>query len=168
MARSYKIKMMGLLLRPCPATEFKEIRREWKARRKEEEAQRKAEEERQRQAAASAAATAHANGQGTDGPAGAPGEPGPAGQYAPPRNVQLPPIGYQPNQYPTPSSAGAPPPNLSEYPPASGHMYQGTGYQQPPSPYAAPPSGGQIYNQRRLVVPAVPANGYSEPPDCVC
>ncbi|RYP92236.1 hypothetical protein DL770_001655 [Monosporascus sp. CRB-9-2] len=112
--------------------EFKEIRKEWKARKKEEEAQRKAAEEaeRQRQAQAAAAAAAQAqNGgpdpQATEGPA--------ASSYPPGRQVQLPPIGYQQSQY------SAPP----EYSPTS-HMYPAN-YQQPPaSPY---PPQGQMYNQ---------------------
>lgn len=50
--------------RRLTTSEFKEIRKEWKARKKEEEAQRKAEEDRQRQAAVTAAATGATNGAG--------------------------------------------------------------------------------------------------------
>ncbi|KAK0716470.1 hypothetical protein B0T21DRAFT_62550 [Apiosordaria backusii] len=74
--------------------EFKEIRKEWKARKKEEEAQRKAEEERQRQAAASAAAQQGAtDAQVADGAQ-------PPTTYPGTRAVQLPPIGYGGTQYP--------------------------------------------------------------------
>lgn len=71
--------------------EFKEIRKEWKAKKKEEEAQRKADEERQRAADQN---RGHENGpeppvygqmrQAVGVPGQAPGHP------------QLPPIGYQP------------------------------------------------------------------------
>jgi hypothetical protein len=71
--------------------EFKEIRKEWKAKKKEEEAQRKADEERAR---ASDQNRGHENGaeapvygqmrQAVGVPGQAPGHP------------QLPPIGYQP------------------------------------------------------------------------
>ncbi|OAA78841.1 Zinc finger, C2H2-type/integrase, DNA-binding protein [Akanthomyces lecanii RCEF 1005] len=100
--------------------EFKEIRKEWKARKKEEDALRKADEERQRSQAA-------ANGgqePGHDG-APAPGYPGS-------RQVQLPPIGYQ-NQYPAPPSGVGQPP-LPEYG-ATSHMYPNY---QPHSPYGQP------------------------------
>ncbi len=65
-------------------TEFKEIRKEWKARKKEEENQRKAEEERAR----ATAVPADGQGQGENAP--------PAGYQQAGRSVQLPPIGYQP------------------------------------------------------------------------
>ncbi|KAK4662186.1 uncharacterized protein QC763_711370 [Podospora pseudopauciseta] len=114
--------------------EFKEIRKEWKARKKEEEAQRKAEEERQRQAAASAAAA-----QGTADSSVADGAQ-PATTYSGSRAVQLPPIGYGPAQYPAPPSAGMQQP-LSEYQSAA-HVY----------PSYSPPTYGQtsqpMYNQR--------------------
>lgn len=110
--------------------EFKEIRKEWKARKKEEEAQRKAEEERQRQAAAAAAQ--NGDPQGTDGT--------PTSSYPGSRPVQLPPIGYQPGQYPPPS-AGVPQQPLGDY---NNHMYPTPGY-QPHSPYAQQNQG--IYNQ---------------------
>jgi len=112
--------------------EFKEIRKEWKQRKKEEEAQRKAEDERQRQAAAAAAAAAQ-NGSG-DPQSGADGSSS-ASAYASGRQVQLPPIGYQPSQYPAPPSAGgvAQQP-LPEY--NSSHMYSAN--YQPQSPYGQP------------------------------
>ncbi|TPX11198.1 uncharacterized protein E0L32_001016 [Thyridium curvatum] len=111
--------------------EFKEIRKEWKARKKEEEAQRKAEEERQRQAAAAAAQ----NG----APEGQPGAEQPPTSYGGSRPVQLPPIGYQPNQYPAPPSAGVQQP-LPEYNSNYMHNYP------PASPYGQPPNQ-QMYNQ---------------------
>ncbi|CAH0018205.1 unnamed protein product [Clonostachys rhizophaga] len=113
--------------------EFKEIRKEWKARKKEEENQRKAEEERQRQAAQAAQAAAQ-NGpdpQGPDGP--------PTSSYPGSRPVTLPPIGYQPAQYPAPPSGGVQQP-LPDY---QNHMYPN--YPPPHSPYAQPTQG--IYNQ---------------------
>ncbi|GKT51626.1 C2H2 finger domain transcription factor CON7 [Colletotrichum spaethianum] len=112
--------------------EFKEIRKEWKQRKKEEEAQRKAEDERQRQAAAAAAAAAQ-NGSG-DPQSGADGTSS-ASAYASGRQVQLPPIGYQPSQYPAPPSAGgvAQQP-LPEY--NGSHMYSAN--YQPQSPYGQP------------------------------
>jgi hypothetical protein len=101
--------------------EFKEIRKEWKARKKEEENARKAEEERSRAAVAP-------EGQGQEG---AP----PAGYQQPGRSVQLPPIGYQPNaqvpaQYQAPSGGVQ---QLQEY--GNNHL-QYSGY--PASPYGAP------------------------------
>ncbi|CAI4219065.1 unnamed protein product [Parascedosporium putredinis] len=74
--------------------EFKEIRKEWKQRKKEEEAQRKAEEERQRNAASAA------QNQGQE-PGSVDGGQAPPG-YPSSRALQLPPIGYQPNAYPGP------------------------------------------------------------------
>ncbi|KAK2003704.1 hypothetical protein LX36DRAFT_565631 [Colletotrichum falcatum] len=125
--------------------EFKEIRKEWKQRKKEEEAQRKAEDERQRQAAAAAAAAAQ-NGSG-DPQSGADGSSS-ASAYASGRQVQLPPIGYQPSQYPAPPSAGgvAQQP-LPEY--SSSHMYS-TNY-QPQSPYGQP--NQSMYSSRELRTP---------------
>lgn len=107
--------------------EFKEIRKEWKQRKKEEEANRKAEEERQRQAQAAAAAQ---NGGGEpQGPDGTP-----TSSY-PGRTVQLPPIGYQPAQYPPPPS-GVPQQPLPDY--NTSHIYSNY---QPHSPYAQPSQG---------------------------
>jgi len=116
--------------------EFKEIRKEWKARKKDEEAARKADEERQRQAAAAAAQ----NG-APDSQTGADGAQPPTTYGGPGRNVQLPLIGYSPNpnQYPAPPSAGVQQP-LPEY----GSSYIGNSY-QPQSPYGQP--GQQMYGQ---------------------
>lgn len=121
-------------LRANPLTEFKEIRKEWKARKKEEENARKADEERQRQAAAAAAQNGAPDGQGPDGPA--------TSTYPGSRPVTLPPIGYQPNQYSGPPSAGVPP-QLSDYP---NHMY--SNYPPPHSPYGQPTQG--MYGQCKL------------------
>jgi hypothetical protein len=118
--------------------EFKEIRKEWKARKKEEEAARKADEERQRQAAVAAAQ----NG-GPDSQAAGDGAQ-PSSTYPGSRQVQLPPIGYQPTQYPAPPSAGIQQ-SLPEY--GGNHVYN---YQQPASPYAQPSQG--IYNQRKCSI----------------
>ncbi|UKZ79078.1 C2H2 finger domain transcription factor con7, variant 2 [Trichoderma virens FT-333] len=84
--------------------EFKEIRKEWKQRKKEEEAQRKAEEERQRAAAANVAQNGGGDPQAPDGA---------SSSGYPTRPVQLPPIGYQPNQYPAPPLATLTLPMLS-------------------------------------------------------
>jgi len=108
--------------------EFKEIRKEWKQRKKEEEANRKAEEERQRQAAAAAAA--QNGGPDPQGPDGTP-----TSSYPGSRPVQLPPIGYQPAQYPPPPSA-VPQQPLPDY--NNSHMYSNY---QPHSPYAQPSQG---------------------------
>jgi len=108
--------------------EFKEIRKEWKQRKKEEEAARKAEEERQRQAAA-------AQTGGSD-PQSSEGAPQPPNSYPGTRTVQLPPITYQPAQYPAPPSASMPT-SLSEYPVYSAYS--------PASPYGQP--NQQMYNQ---------------------
>ncbi|KAI0014050.1 hypothetical protein F4779DRAFT_203802 [Xylariaceae sp. FL0662B] len=122
--------------------EFKEIRKEWKARKKEEEQARKAAEEAERQRHAQAAAAAAA-AQAQNG--GAETQGGDAAQapssYAAGR--QLPPIGYQATQYPAPPSATVPQQPLPEYSPTN-HMY--SGYQQPQSPYG--PQNQQIYGQR--------------------
>ncbi|KAI5864595.1 hypothetical protein GGS23DRAFT_454907 [Durotheca rogersii] len=122
--------------------EFKEIRKEWKARKKEEEQQRKAAEEaeRQRHAQVAAAAAAQAQNGGADPQAG---DSGPAPSSYGAGRPQLPPIGYQTNQYPAPSSASVAQQQLPEYSPTS-HLY--SGYQQPASPYA--PQNPQMYSQR--------------------
>ncbi|CAD6501802.1 BgTH12-02048 [Blumeria graminis f. sp. triticale] len=111
----------------CSSSEFKEIRKEWKARKKEEENLRKAEEDRNRIVAPN---DAHTNG---------------AAQSAYPtngRSVQLPPIGYQPtaqvaNQYQTSSSAG-----IQQIQQDFSHAQLAySGY--PASPYGAP---SQMYS----------------------
>lgn len=119
--------------------EFKEIRKEWKARKKEEENQRKAAEERERAAAQAS--------QQVDG--NAPTDPSQAAQPASyPTSVrpQLPPIGYQsadgqvPTQYGASTGAGL------VYPPSNGQMaapYPPANY--PHSPYG---QGNQVYQPR--------------------
>ncbi|KOS21094.1 hypothetical protein ESCO_004410 [Escovopsis weberi] len=120
--------------------EFKEIRKEWKQRKKEEEAQRKAEEERQRaQAAAAAAQNGGAEAQGA--------ECTPTSTYTATRAVQLPPIGYQPTQYPAPPSANVGQQPMPEY--NANQMYPNY---QPHSPYGQP--GQAVYTQSNGGQPA--------------
>jgi hypothetical protein len=134
--------LLSLLLTWDPTNgdsiEFKEIRKEWKARKKEEENQRKAAEERERQAAAQAQA------QGGPVEGGAPTDPqgGQPPSYAGGVRPQLPPIGYQPaeNQVPgqyAPGGAGG-----MVYPQGNGQMYGN----YPHSPYA---QSNQVYQQRK-------------------
>ncbi|EHK99549.1 hypothetical protein M7I_4560 [Glarea lozoyensis 74030] len=104
--------------------EFKEIRKEWKARKKEEETLRKAEEDRTR--------TAIGGGQ----PEGqAPGESHGAAYQQQGRSVQLPPIGYQPGaSVPGQYQSQAPNPDvhqLQNYNSQPGIQYGG----YPASPY---------------------------------
>lgn len=118
------------------AAEFKEIRKEWKARKKEEENARKQEEDRAR------AAQAQAQAQAQQGVEGQPGEhPGPGQGYQ--QNggrPSLPPIGYQtadgPNQGQYGQQGGM------VYPQNGGNMHYQQGY--PNSPY-----GQQAYQQRK-------------------
>jgi transcription factor CON7 len=116
-------------------TEFKEIRKEWKARKKEEEGARKAEEDRQRQAVAQAQ---QADGQPADG------------QHVQGQSYQqnggrpsLPPIGYQ---QPEGHAQGqyAQQPAAMVYPQQNGQMPGYANY--PNSPYA---QQGQVYQQRQ-------------------
>ncbi|KAL5319771.1 hypothetical protein ACEPPN_012828 [Leptodophora sp. 'Broadleaf-Isolate-01'] len=109
--------------------EFKEIRKEWKARKKEEENQRKADDERAR------ATVVPADGQNSsDNP--------PAGYQQPGRSVQLPPIGYQPGAQ-VPGQYQAPSGNVQQLQGYGGDNHlQYSGY--PASPYGAP---NQMYNQ---------------------
>jgi transcription factor CON7 len=130
-----------------PAAEFKEIRKEWKARKKEEENMRKADEERARAAAVGSAAE------------GQPGEgaPAPGYQQAGRPPVQLPPIGYQPGahvpgQYQAAPSGGVQ--QLQEYP--NNGQIQYSGY--PASPYGAPT---QMYNQRHYTLSYSPLQNYA-------
>ena len=117
--------------------EFKEIRKEWKAKKKEEETLRKQDDERARQDA----------GQPQDGNSGQP-----AAQYAPTHMLppqmggpQLPPIGYGPaagqgaGQYPGQGQVDGS--QQQQY--AAGQMYGGGAY--PQSPYA---QGNPMYQQR--------------------
>ncbi|KAL2277375.1 hypothetical protein FJTKL_00075 [Diaporthe vaccinii] len=106
--------------------EFKEIRKEWKARKKAEEAERKAREEEQQR-------TAQAQGQ-NDPQGGHDGQQPPVSQYG---GARLPPIGYQPTQYPAP-------PNVSM--PEYSSNYIATGGYNPTSPYQQ--SHQQVYGQR--------------------
>ncbi|KAL8699578.1 MAG: hypothetical protein Q9201_005925 [Fulgogasparrea decipioides] len=102
--------------------QFKEIRKEWKQRKKEEEAQRKSEDERQR---------GSTGGQSVDGQAHDPAQTTSGQNYPPGARPHLPPIGYAP-------AAGAMQPQY-----ASGveQMYQAQGNGQvyagypPHSPY---------------------------------
>lgn len=117
--------------------EFKEIRKEWKARKKDEETQRKRDEEERKAAVTQA-----------DGQPGQPGQPdqSQAGQgpsYQPGSRPQLPPIAYQ-------SQGGE---VANPYPGQQGGMVyqQGNGpmgpyaqYPPPNSPYGQP---GQVYQQ---------------------
>ncbi|KAI2630532.1 hypothetical protein GGS21DRAFT_524765 [Xylaria nigripes] len=117
--------------------EFKEIRKEWKARKKEEDQQRKAAEEqdRQRHAQSTAVAVQAQNGN-ADPQATEAGQP--TSSYS---SRQLPPIAYGP-QYP-PSTGSVPPQPLSQYS-NSGHMYADN--YQPSPPYGG--QSQQMYNQR--------------------
>ncbi|KAI1116178.1 hypothetical protein F5Y14DRAFT_459661 [Nemania sp. NC0429] len=115
--------------------EFKEIRKEWKARKKEEEQQRKAAEEQDRQRHAQAAAQAQAQNGGADPQGSEAGQP--ASSYS---SRQLPPIAYGP-QYP-PSTGTVPQQPLAQYS-NGGHMYAEN--YQASSPYGG--QGGQMYNR---------------------
>ncbi|KAK5939512.1 hypothetical protein PMZ80_007890 [Knufia obscura] len=119
--------------------EFKEIRKEWKARKKEEEGARKAEEDRARQAH-------QAQAQAQQGVEGQPGEhPQGQGYQQNGGRPSLPPIAYgggpdgqQQGQY------GPPPANMVYPPQGNGHMqYQ---QQYPNSPYG---QQGQVYQPRK-------------------
>merc|ERR1712072_689836 len=113
--------------------EFKEIRKEWKARKKEEENARKAEEERQRQAAAQASQV--------DGQAGDAHQVPGQGYQQNGARPSLPPIGYQSadghaqGQYAQPQGGMV-------YPQGNGQMGNYANY--PNSPYA---QQGQVYQQ---------------------
>ena len=100
-------------------TEFKEIRKEWKARKKEEETARKADEERQRAVAGS---------NGVDGQPTDPAQTPTSANYPPGHRPHLPPIGYSPAQGQAPV----------QYAGGVDQMYQqGNGYAggYPHSPY---------------------------------
>ncbi|KAJ5974192.1 Zinc finger C2H2 [Penicillium waksmanii] len=114
--------------------EFKEIRKEWKARKKEEEASRKAAEDRERVAAQAQAS--QVDGPGPDPSQGQP--PAYGGGVRP----QLPPIGYQPADSQVPSQYGAP---------SGGMVYQSNGQMgYPPNPNYphSPYQTGPVYQQR--------------------
>lgn len=115
--------------------EFKEIRKEWKARKKEEENARKAEDERQRQAAAQVSQV--------DGQAGDAHQVPGQGYQQNGARPSLPPIGYQSadghaqGQYAQPQGGMV-------YPQGNGQMGNYANY--PNSPYA---QQGQVYQQRQ-------------------
>jgi hypothetical protein len=116
--------------------EFKEIRKEWKARKKEEDNQRKADEERQR----STGGGSQGDGQSAEA------AQAPTGQsYGPGVRPHLPPIGYAP----TGSQAPAP------YPAAVDQMYQQNNGQvysgYPHSPYV---QGQQMYASNPRAIPS--------------
>ncbi|KAG8161499.1 hypothetical protein KVR01_008486 [Diaporthe batatas] len=108
--------------------EFKEIRKEWKARKKAEEAERKAREEEQARAAP-----------GQNDPQGAHDGQQSAGGYA---STRLPPIGYQPTNYPAPPNVSMPNEYSSNYIAASGYNPQSP-YQQSHNQVYGQPNGGQ-------------------------
>jgi transcription factor CON7 len=126
--------------------EFKEIRKEWKARKKEEENQRKAAEERERAAAAQAAqAQAQAQAGQVDGSAPAdPSQAAPPPSYPGGVRPQLPPIGYQPADGQVPGQYGAPGAGNMVYPQGNGQMTYPGNY--PHSPYG---QSSQVYQQRK-------------------
>ncbi|KAI1919896.1 hypothetical protein LOZ66_004859 [Ophidiomyces ophidiicola] len=134
--------------------EFKEIRKEWKARKKEEENQRKAAEERER---AVVQGQSGDNSAPTDPSNGSTAQQGQPTSYAGPVRPQLPPIGYQsadgqvPNQYGNSTGGGLVYPSgngqiPATYPANYPHSPYGQGsqmYQQPPPP---PRPDGQFNN----------------------
>ncbi|KAJ5728852.1 uncharacterized protein N7483_003360 [Penicillium malachiteum] len=112
--------------------EFKEIRKEWKARKKEEDTQRKAAEERER-AAAQAAQASQVDGPPSDPQAGQPSAYGGG-------RPQLPPIGYQPADSQVPGQYGGP---------GGGIVYQSNGQMgYPPNYPHSPYQSGPVYQQR--------------------
>ncbi|KEF59915.1 uncharacterized protein A1O9_04763 [Exophiala aquamarina CBS 119918] len=114
--------------------EFKEIRKEWKARKKEEENARKAEEERQR----AAAQANQVDGQAPEGHQ----VPGQAYQQNGGR-PSLPPIGYQAADGHNQGQYGQPQGGMV-YPQGNGQMGNYANY--PNSPYG---QQGQVYQQRQ-------------------
>lgn len=114
-------------------TEFKEIRKEWKARKKEEENARKAEEERQRQAQVQQVDGQPGDGHQVQGPPyqGNGGRP------------SLPPIGYAPADGHAPGQYGQQPGQMV-YPQGNGNVSYPGPY--PGSPYA---QQGQVPYQRK-------------------
>jgi hypothetical protein len=116
--------------------EFKEIRKEWKARKKEEDSQRKQEEERNRaQAAASQVEGQPEQPQAGQGPS-----------YQPGSRPQLPPIGYQSAQAGDVQSQYPGPQGGMVYQQGNGQMGQYGQYPPPQSPYG---QQGQVYQQRK-------------------
>lgn len=113
-------------------TEFKEIRKEWKARKKEEENARKADEERQR----AAQQAGQVDGPPQDGHQG-------QGYQQNGGRPSLPPIAYQSADGHNQGQYGQQPGNMV-YPQQNGSMPQYGNY--PNSPYA---QQGQVYQQRQ-------------------
>lgn len=128
--------------------EFKEIRKEWKAKKKEEEAARKADDERLRQGEGRSAeqheqsGPVYGNLRTPLGPPPSMGGPG---------GPQLPPIGYAPPsggqsqpQYQAQGVEG-----MAQYATNTNQIYSNgnnTGHSYPQSPYQQPQ--GQVYQQR--------------------
>lgn len=123
-------------------TEFKEIRKEWKARKKEEENARKAAEERER------AAVAQSQGPENN----APPDPNVTTAQQPPQPAsypagvrpQLPPIGYQPADGQVPNQYGTSTGNGLVYQNGNGQMPASYPANYPHSPYA---QQSQVYQQ---------------------
>jgi transcription factor CON7 len=120
--------------------EFKEIRKEWKARKKEEESVRKAEDERARQAQAAQQAQQVDN-------------QGPDPQHVPQSGYQqnggrpsLPPIGYQGADSQHQGQYAPQQPNSMAYPQQNGQMQPPYGG-YPQSPYGQQGQGA-MYGQR--------------------
>ncbi|EFE42897.1 C2H2 transcription factor (Con7), putative [Trichophyton verrucosum HKI 0517] len=130
-------RSLGRCSKPASWWKFKEIRKEWKARKKEEDNQRKAAEERER-------AAAQANQVDSNGAPSGSGQPSqPTTSYAAGVRPQLPPIGYQPADGQVPGQYGAPPGGLV-YPPGNGQMPATYSPSYPHSPYG---QGSQVYPQ---------------------
>lgn len=112
--------------------EFKEIRKEWKARKKDEENQRKS-EDRQRAGQGSQVESPNP----ADG-----GQGSPASSYPSGVRPQLPPIAYAPGQGgPVPGHYGTPANGIEQMQQYNSPIYSS----YPPSPYG---QGGQVYQQR--------------------
>ncbi|MCJ1438992.1 hypothetical protein MMC27_008382 [Xylographa pallens] len=112
--------------------EFKEIRKEWKARKKEEENARKAEEERHR--------SSIGGGQPVDGSTADPAQTPTSANYPPGVRPQLPPIGYAP--------AGGQ--VAGQYPGGPDQMYQqGNGQMYSTYPHSPYNQGQPVYQQRQ-------------------
>ncbi|KAB2579949.1 C2H2 finger domain transcription factor CON7 [Lasiodiplodia hormozganensis] len=123
--------------------EFKEIRKEWKAKKKEEEAQRKAEEERQRQAEQQRQAQNNeANNSNPETPIY--GQPRAMAQPVQMGGPQLPPIGYAPA-----ASGQAPAQYGTQSPSAIGEMahYPQSPYTQGQTMYQQPADNGSNFQQ---------------------
>lgn len=121
---------------PFLSLEFKEIRKEWKARKKAEEAERKAREDQAREASQAQ----------NDVQGGHDGQQAAVPSYAPTQPHRLPPLGYQPSQYaaaPSQVSLGG----NNEY--SGNYIATTTTAPFPSSPYAQ--SHQQVYGQRKEV-----------------